>query len=144
MKVRQILESKGPEVATIAPERTIEEAIGELGKRRIGSLVVIDDAGRLIGILSERDVVASMAERGLDLTERTVRDLMTTTVTTCRPDDDVNDVTVKMTRGRFRHVPVIDQGKLAGLISIGDAVKARIEELEHERAQLQDYISSGW
>jgi CBS domain-containing protein len=131
-------------VATIAPERTIEEAIGELGKRRIGSLVVIDDAGRLIGILSERDVVASMAERGLDLTERTVRDLMTTTVTTCRPDDDVNDVTVKMTRGRFRHVPVIDQGKLAGLISIGDAVKARIEELEHERAQLQDYISSGW
>jgi CBS domain-containing protein len=144
MKVRQILESKGPAVATIAPERTIEEAIGELGKRRIGSLVVIDDAGRLIGILSERDVVASMAERGLDLTERTVRDLMTTTVTTCRPDDDVNDVTVKMTRGRFRHVPVIDQGKLAGLISIGDAVKARIEELEHERAQLQDYISSGW
>ncbi|MBK1698448.1 CBS domain-containing protein [Rhodovibrio salinarum] len=143
MKVRQILESKGGELATITPERTIEEAVGELGRRRIGSLVVVDDAGSLIGILSERDVVSAMAEHGMDLTRSHVRDLMTHTVTTCRPDDEVTDVTVKMTDGRFRHVPVMDKGQLVGLISIGDAVKARIQELEHEREALRDYISSG-
>jgi CBS domain-containing protein len=143
MKVRQILESKGDEVATITPEHTIEDAIGELGRRRIGSLVVVDDNGNLAGILSERDVVAQMAEHGMDLTRSYVGDLMTRSVTTCRPDDDVTAVTVKMTGGRFRHVPVVEQGRLVGLISIGDAVKARINELEHEREALRDYISSG-
>lgn len=143
MKVRQILESKGGELATITPDRSIEEAIAELGSRRIGSLVVVDEGGNLVGILSERDVVAQMAEHGMDLSGRCVRDLMTSTVTTCRPDDDVTAVTVKMTGGRFRHVPVMEQGKLVGLISIGDAVKARINELEHEREALRDYISSG-
>ena len=143
MKVRQVLESKGGELATIGPDRTIEEAIGELGRRRIGSLVVVDDSGKLAGILSERDLVAQMAEHGLDLTQSRVQDLMTRTVTTCRPDDDLTAVTVKMTDGRFRHVPVMDHGRLVGLISIGDAVKARINELEHEREALRDYISSG-
>jgi CBS domain-containing protein len=143
MKVRQILDAKGGEVATIAPDRTIQDAIGELGRRRIGSLVVVDAQGHLVGILSERDVVAQMAEHGMDLTRTHVRDLMTRTVTTCQPDDDVTAVTVKMTDGRFRHVPVMQQGKLVGLISIGDAVKARINELEHEREALRDYISSG-
>ena len=143
MKVRQILESKGGELATITPDRTVEDAIGELGRRRIGSLVVVDDSGKLVGILSERDLVAQMAEHGLDLSESRVRDLMTHTVTTCKPDDDVTAVTVKMTDGRFRHVPVLEQGRLVGLISIGDAVAARINELEHERAALRDYISSG-
>lgn len=143
MKVRQILESKGGELATITPDRTVEDAIGELGRRRIGSLVVVDDSGKLVGILSERDLVAQMAEHGLDLSESRVRDLMTQTVTTCKPDDDVTAVTVKMTDGRFRHVPVLEHGRLVGLISIGDAVKARINELEHERAALRDYISSG-
>ena len=141
MKVRQILEAKGDELATIGQDGTIQQAIRELGRRRIGSLVVVDDRGGLVGILSERDLVAQMAEYGMDLTTSRVRDLMTKNVTTCRPDDDIVDVTVKMTEGRFRHVPVEDQGRLIGLISIGDAVKARIDELEHEHAALRDYIS---
>ncbi|MBK1670313.1 hypothetical protein CKO28_20005 [Rhodovibrio sodomensis] len=143
MKVRQILDSKGGDVATITPDRTIGDAIGELGRRRIGSLVVVDEGGNLVGILSERDLVAQMAEHGLDLTQSHVRDLMTSNVVTCQPDDDVTAVTIKMTDGRFRHVPVVDRGRLIGLISIGDAVKARINELEHEREALRDYISSG-
>lgn len=143
MKVRNILDSKGGELATITPDRTVEDAIGELGRRRIGSLVVVDDSGNLAGILSERDLVAQMAEHGLDLTQSRVGDLMTKAVTTCKPDDDVTAVMVKMTDGRFRHVPVLEQGRLVGLISIGDAVKARINELEHEREALRDYISSG-
>jgi CBS domain-containing protein len=143
MKVRQILDAKGGELATITADRTIEDAVGELGRRRIGSLVVIDAQGRLEGILSERDVVAAMSEKGMDLSQSRVRDLMTRTVTTCRPDDDVTAVSVKMTDGRFRHVPVMDNGRLVGIVSIGDAVKARITELEHEREALRDYISSG-
>jgi CBS domain-containing protein len=143
MKVRQILDSKGRDVATITSDQSIETAIGELNRRRIGSLVVVDDRGRLVGILSERDVVRSMAERGMDISGRHVGDLMTARVTTCQPDDDVTAVTVKMTEGRFRHVPVVERGQLAGVISIGDAVKARIEELEHEREALRGYISSG-
>jgi CBS domain-containing protein len=79
----------------------------------------------------------------MDLSQSRVRDLMTRTVTTCRPDDDVTAVSVKMTDGRFRHVPVMDNGRLVGIVSIGDAVKARITELEHEREALRDYISSG-
>ena len=143
MKVRQILNSKGHEVATITADQSVETAITELNDRHIGSLVVVDGDGRLVGIVSERDVVRAMAEQGMELVGQTVGDLMTTRVITCGLDDDVTSVTVKMTEGRFRHVPVMDRGRLAGLISIGDAVKARIAELEHERSALRDYISSG-
>lgn len=141
MKVSQILQVKGRDVATIAPDASIAEAIAVLGEKRIGALVVLAKDGSIAGILSERDIVKAMAARGMDLTSVAVRDLMTADVTTCKPDDHVDDVMIEMTQGRFRHIPVIENGRLAGIISIGDAVKARIEELEHERAALQSYIA---
>lgn len=143
MKVHQILQSKGREVATVTADTSMEEAVGELGGRRIGALVVVDEGGGLVGILSERDVVRALSERGMALAGARVRDLMTAEVKTCKPTDAVNQVMGLMTQGRFRHVPVVEDGKLAGLISIGDVVKARMDELEHERQALESYIASG-
>jgi CBS domain-containing protein len=143
MKVHQILQSKGSEVASVAPDTPIDAAVQELESRRIGALVVLDGDARIAGILSERDVVRALATQGMDIAGAPVSDLMTTEVTTCRPDDDVDGVMAVMTRGRFRHVPVVKDGRMIGVISIGDAVKARMEELEHERAALASYIASG-
>ena len=143
MKVHQILQSKGREVASVTGDASVEDAVKELGERRIGALVVVDASGKLEGILSERDVVKAMATHGMGLSGHKVRDLMTAEVQTCKPADDVNSVMARMTAGRFRHVPVLDGGELVGVISIGDAVKARMEELEHEREALEHYIVSG-
>lgn len=141
MKVSQILQIKGRDVTTVAPEDAVLDVVAQLKSRRIGAVVVLDSSGQIAGILSERDVVHALADHGSDLTRLKVGDLMTKTVTTCTPSQDVNDVMRQMTTGRFRHVPVVEGGKLAGLVSIGDAVKARIEELEHEREALQHYIT---
>ncbi len=143
MKVHQILQAKGREVASMTGDASVADAVKLLGERRIGALVVVDASGNLEGILSERDVVKAMATHGMDMSGRKVRDLMTSEVQTCKPADDVNSVMARMTAGRFRHVPVLDGGELAGVISIGDAVKARMEELEHEREALEHYIVSG-
>ena len=142
MKVSQILNNKGRDVATVSSDQAIMDVVTILKTKRIGAVVVVEGDGSIAGILSERDIVHALAEKGADLTRLTVGDLMTREVTTCTPGQDINDVTALMTRGRFRHVPVVENGKLAGLISIGDAVKARIEDLEHEREALQSYIAS--
>jgi len=141
MKVSRILQSKGREVATVPPERPVMEVIAELEARRIGAVVVVGADGGIVGILSERDVIHSLAARGSELADLTAADLMTTRVTTCEPQHDVNFVMRQMTEGRFRHVPVIDEGRLAGIISIGDVVRARIDELERETEALQHYIA---
>lgn len=141
MKLAQILRHKGSEVATVRPERPILEVVAELRQRGIGAVVVTDDAERMVGIVSERDIVHALADKGADLTKLTVADLMTSNVQTCTPDHDVNFVMQKMTEGRFRHIPVLENGWLTGIISIGDVVRARMDELENERAQLQRYIS---
>ncbi len=141
MKLSRILHRKGSDVATIAPERPILEVVTELRQRRIGAVVVTDKDGAMVGILSERDVVHALADRGPDLSQLTAADLMTAEVQTCTPDHDVNFVMRQMTDGGFRHVPVLQDGKLAGVISIGDVVRARIDELENERAELQRYIA---
>ena len=99
--------------------------------------------GALLGILSERDIVRAMPEHGPDIFKLTVEQLMTRDVVTCSSDDRVNDLMKKMTAGRFRHLPVVDDGSLTGIISIGDVVKSRLEELEAEASQLRDYIASG-
>ncbi|RDD60562.1 CBS domain-containing protein [Ferruginivarius sediminum] len=141
MKVSQILQTKGRDVATVSPDDAILDVVAQLKARRIGAVVALDGSGHIAGILSERDVVHALAEHGPNLAKLKVADLMTKDVTTCTPSNDVNHVMREMTQGRFRHVPVIENGKLAGLVSIGDAVKARIEELEHEREALQSYIA---
>lgn len=141
MKVSRILQAKGGEVATVSPDRPVLEVVAELRARRIGAVVVLDDDGGIAGILSERDVVHALADHGPDLARLTARDLMTTEVTVCDPGHDVPHVMRQMSGGRFRHVPVIDDGRLVGIISIGDVVRARIEELERETEALQHYIT---
>lgn len=141
MKLSRILQHKGSDVATVAPERPILEVVTELRQRRIGAVIVTDENGSMVGILSERDVVHVIADRGPDLSQLTAADLMTAKVQSCTPDHDVNFVMRQMTDGGFRHVPVLQDGKLAGVISIGDVVRARIDELENERAELQRYIA---
>jgi len=141
MKVSRILQRKDGELATVSPDRPILEVVQELRQRRIGAVLVTDADGGMVGILSERDIVHALAEHGADLARLTAGDLMTASVQTCTPDHDVHHVMGQMTEGRFRHVPVIDDGRLAGVISIGDVVRARMDELENERAFLQSYIS---
>jgi CBS domain-containing protein len=140
MRIADVLRTKGSAVATVAPTATVTELIGELAAHNVGALPVID-GGRLVGIVSERDVVRRLHAGGPGLLEARVADIMTTEVTTCTPTDDVTDLAAVMTSRRFRHLPVVVEGELTGIVSIGDLVKARIDLLESERAQLQSYIS---
>ncbi|MGO9342244.1 MAG: CBS domain-containing protein, partial [Acidimicrobiales bacterium] len=128
MKISTLLERKGTSVATIAGVATIREAVAELQSRRIGALVVSADGEHIEGILSERDVVRGIADRGGELLEDPVNSIMTSTVFTCTPDDDTESLMAVMTDRRFRHVPVETDGLLSGIVSIGDVVKSRIDE----------------
>jgi CBS domain-containing protein len=140
MRIADVLRRKGTTVATIRPEATVTELLAELAAHNVGALPVVD-GGSLIGIVSERDVVRRLHAGGPALLEATVADIMTTEVTTCSPSDDVGDLAAVMTSRRFRHLPVLVEGELAGIVSIGDLVKARIDLLESEREQLQSYIA---
>lgn len=143
MKATQILDRKGRDVATIATTATIKDAVSELATHGIGALVVSDDGETVQGILSERDVVRRLGTDGAAVLERPVSDLMKAAVTTCSSESTTDDLMSMMTEGRFRHVPVVDGGKLSGIVSIGDVVKVRIEELAEEAEQLASYIQSG-
>ena len=143
MLVRHIVSVNGADVATARPDATIADAARLLKERNIGALVVITEDGRLAGILSERDLVRGLPDHGADLLALKVKDRMTTEVTTCSPDDRVDGIMKLMTDGRFRHLPVVEEGRLVGIVSIGDVVKSRLEELEAEASQLRDYIASG-
>jgi len=142
IRVANILATKGHEVATISQERTVRDAIEMLRERGIGALVVTGSTPPLAGILSERDVVRALARHGADVLELTVADLMSVEVTTCDESASVNDLMGLMTSLRIRHLPVVHEGELSGLISIGDVVKARLDELEQERQSLLDYVSA--
>jgi CBS domain-containing protein len=142
MLVRHILREKGSEIIAIAADAKLAEASRLLAAKRIGALIVRGDAGELSGILSERDVVRAVAEEGAGALSRPVRAYMTREVATCGEDDSVDALMEMMTRGRFRHVPVMRDGALAGLVSIGDVVKSRIEETVREAAALREYISA--
>jgi len=141
MNVEAILRSKGSGVATIPPETTIAAAIRELRSRGIGALVVSEDGHSVAGILSERDIVHALAEHGAELLKLTVDRLMTRRVVTCRPEDTVSELMARMTERRFRHLPVLKDGALCGIISIGDLVKNRIEEVEFEADSLRHFIA---
>lgn len=141
MTVQQILKVKGVGgVVTIGPEATVAEAAALLSARRIGAVVVTDDGRRVMGILSERDIVRELGARGVGCLTETVREAMTARIVTCAPGDGADTVMRKMTEGRFRHMPVVEDGAMVGLISIGDVVKARLDELSMEKEALTGMI----
>jgi CBS domain-containing protein len=143
MQVRQILRDKGSEVIGIAGDATLSEAARLLARKRIGALIVRGANGELCGILSERDVVRAVAEESVSALARPVAAYMTRAVATCTEADSVDDLMEMMTRGRFRHVPVVDgHDRLEGIVSIGDVVKSRIEETVREVVTLREYISA--
>jgi CBS domain-containing protein len=143
MNVNAILEDKGRAVETIGPDVALTVAIGRLAERRIGALVVTNDDRKVIGILSERDIVRALGEHGASALNQSVRQAMTAKVKLCTEEHTINQVMEIMTTGRFRHLPVEKNGQLDGIISIGDVVKKRIEEVEHEAEEIIHYIASG-
>ena len=142
MTVKAILEAKGGSVITIDPTASLEEAAKILADRRIGALVVTGPEQRIVGIVSERDIVAMLAARGCHAFDVPLTAVMTRKVTTCSPSDTISTIMERMTDGKFRHVPVVEQGKLTGIISIGDVVKHRLQEMDNEQNALRDYIQT--
>ena len=141
-RVAALLAAKGSDVGTIGPTATVADMVGELARRGIGALVVSADGARIDGIVSERDVVRRMATYRGDLGTEPVSDIMSTTVYTCAPDDTVDGLMATMTEHRVRHVPVVSDGVLHGIVSIGDVVKSRIDDLERDRRELEEYITA--
>ena len=161
MRIADILRSKGSAVATVTATTTVTGLLAELTVHNVGAMVVIGTgdrgmgpggqersdrgmgAGGVIGIVSERDIVRRLHTVGPDLLRRPVADIMSDVAVTCRPEDPVDDLAALMTNNRVRHVPVLDVGRLVGIVSIGDVVKIRMEELQAERQQLRAYITQG-
>ena len=142
MTVKAILDSKGRDVVTIDAGKTLREAAALLASRSIGAVVITGDEGRISGILSERDIVRVIGNDGPAALERKVSAVMTARVRVCREDHTVNDVMQIMTDARFRHLPVEKDGRLAGIVSIGDVVKRRIQEVEREAEEIRTYIAT--
>lgn len=138
MSVAEILHHKGQQVSTVRSIDTVETAIRKLYEERIGALVVLDRWGKLAGMFSERDVIHALAQHGAAALQFEVHELMTPDVTTCTPEDRIDQVMEVMTAHRFRHMPVMDKGQLIGLVSIGDLVRHRLDEKEQEAAVLRD------
>jgi len=168
MRIADILRSKGQAVATVTETTTVAALLTELEVRNIGAMVVIGTGGQersdsgnmgtggqersdsgnmstggVVGIVSERDIVRKLHKYGPELLGRSVGDIMSVDVVTCRPDDPIDDLAALMTNNRVRHVPVLDNGRLAGIVSIGDVVKHRMEEMAAQHQQLQAYITQG-
>lgn len=142
MIVKSIIDAKGGNVVTIEPAATLDVAAKLLAERRIGAVVVLGADNRVVGILSERDIVRTVSQRGAAALQEQVAQVMTRKVATCTLDETIHSIMERMTAGKFRHVPVIEQGRLTGIVSIGDVVKHRIVEMEHEAAALRDYIQT--
>ncbi len=142
MNVKSILDQKGREVVTIAPDRTLADATHLLAEHRIGAVVVTGADGSIAGILSERDIVRTLGEDGASALDQAVSSAMTASVKICHEEHGINEVMEIMTRGRFRHLPVETDGRLAGIVSIGDVVKRRIEDVEREAAEIRNYIAT--
>ena len=140
MIVKNILVGKRGNVITIEPTANLTAAIKLLAERRIGAVVILGADHRIVGILSERDIVRALAEHGPTALHEPVGQVMTRDVKTCSEDDTIEDLMGRMTTGKFRHMPVVQQERLIGIVSIGDVVKNRVEEIEHETEALRDYI----
>ncbi|MER2266508.1 CBS domain-containing protein [Methylobacterium oxalidis] len=141
MTVAHILTEKGSSVVTVQPERTLDDAIHLLADKGIGALVVCDTEGHVAGILSERDIMHALADRGASALDAPVSSHMTADVTTCRRETTNGEIMQLMTEGRFRHMPVCENGRLVGLVSIGDVVKRRLPTLQAEQQDMRDYIT---
>ncbi len=144
MNVREMLEMKGSEVLLVTAETTVTDAVARMCERGVGSAIVVDGAGMPDGILTERDVLRRFAEHGAALGALKVAEVMTSPVRTTTPDSTLEEVMHAMTQNRFRHLPVVDGGALVGIVSIGDVVKARLQETESEAESLRQYISTSY
>jgi CBS domain-containing protein len=142
MRIADVLRGKGGAVVTINPDATVAELLAGLAEHNIGAMVVAGPDG-VDGIVSERDVVRQLHSHGASVLSRPVETIMTSVVSTCTKEDTVDSLTLLMTENRVRHVPVLENGKLIGIVSIGDVVKTRMQELESEHEQLQSYITQG-
>ena len=142
MHVSSVLRQKGADVARVGPDQTIAETAALLSERRIGAALVLAPSGDVLGVISERDIVRGIAANGQNCLTLTVRSLMTENVISCGPDDKLDDIMSMMTEHRIRHLPVMDGGRLAGIISIGDVVKNRVAEIEMESKAMREYIAS--
>ncbi|MFH5208180.1 CBS domain-containing protein [Antrihabitans sp. NCIMB 15449] len=142
MRISDVLRSKGAAVATVEPGTSVSDLLRRMAERNVGAMVVVGPDG-MAGIVSERDVVRKLNQHGPNLLGMPVSAIMTTTVASCGPEDSVDHLSALMTERRIRHVPVLVDGALVGIVSIGDVVKIRMEELELNREQLQAYISQG-
>lgn len=140
MSVKAILSRKGRDVVTVAPTDLLGDLVRTLNEHKIGAAVVQDETGRVVGMLSERDVVRALAQHGPAVLERSIDQVMTRDVKTCGEADTIRELAQRMTSGRFRHLPVVEDGRLVGLVSIGDVVKQRLDEMEAESSALRDYI----
>jgi CBS domain-containing protein len=142
MKVSEIVAAKGREVVTIEPTATLHTAAKLLASRKIGAVLILGAGGRIAGILSERDIVRVLAEEGANALDSPVARTMTRDVMTCSEDDSCAEIMERMTAGKFRHLPVVHDSKIVGVISIGDVVKQRVEEIERESKAMHDYIQT--
>jgi CBS domain-containing protein len=142
LTVSTILTAKGRDVVTIEPGASLAAAAEVLAKKRIGAVVILGADHRIVGILSERDIVRSIAERGADALGKPVSVAMTRTVSTCNEAETVSSIMERMSAGKFRHMPVIGQGRLVGMVSIGDVVKHRLHAMERDSAAMRDYITT--
>lgn len=142
MKVVNILQSKGAEVFAVTDSDTVAKAVEVLTEKNIGAVVVKNARGEVAGILSERDIVRHLRDKGAAVLASSVKECMSHSPHTCRPDDTIDDLMNIMTNRRVRHLPVVNGARLMGLVSIGDVVKRKIEEIEHEAQALKEYISS--
>jgi CBS domain-containing protein len=142
MRIADVLRGKGGAVVTINPDATVAELVAGLADHNIGAMVVAGPDG-VQGIVSERDVVRQLHTHGASVLSRPVENIMTSVVSTCSKEDTVDSLTLLMTENRVRHVPVLEDGKLIGIVSIGDVVKTRMQEMESEHEQLQSYITQG-
>ncbi len=141
MKVDQILRAKGTDIFAVRPDDSIAQAVGVLNDRNIGAVLVLDDNGGVVGILSERDVVRRLGKHGVAAMDMRVSECMTGDVYTCSAESSVDELMAMMTNKRIRHLPVTNGGQIVGVVSIGDVVKRKIEEAEQEAAALKEYIA---
>lgn len=143
MNVATLLKAKGRAVATGDPSTTLQDIAVQLAEKRIGAIVIFDEHDGVVGIVSERDIVKAVAARGQEVLQLAASEVMTRDVVTCTEDRTVDELMGIMTKGRFRHVPVVENGSLVGIISIGDVVKHHIAEVEMEVSAMRDYLATG-
>lgn len=143
MNVATILKAKGRSVTTVRPDQTLQDVVKKLAARKIGAVVVVGDNGTVEGIISERDMIRAIAEGGILALESPVSNFMTRDVVTCQETSHVDEMMEMMTAGRFRHLPVVEDGALVGIVSIGDVVKNHVAEVEMEVSAMRSYLATG-